>query len=138
MTKLFNPRELVARIKAVLRRAGGEGASPPPDACEGYSFAGFHLDIGRRHLTGPDQPSIPLTGGEFALLHVLLDSAGRVLSRDQLLDATQGREAHLFDRSIDNQISRIRKKIELDPKQPQIIKTVRNGGYVLSVPVSRR
>ena len=134
VVKPFNPRELLARIKAVLRRV------TPVAQVEGekaYRFAGFTLDESARTLTDVEGEEITLTGGEFALLHTLVERAGRVLNRDQLLDLTQGREAGVFDRSIDNQVSRLRKKIEEDPKAPAIVKPVRGGGYVLAAKVTK-
>jgi two-component system OmpR family response regulator len=135
MAKPFNPRELLARIKAVLRRTSQ--ASEPGSESTHLIFMGFALDCEARSLAGPDGAEIELTGGEYDLLKTLLDHPGRVLTRDQLLDLTRGRLAGPFDRSIDIQISRLRKKIEPDPKEPSIIKTVRGGGYVLSCPVER-
>ncbi|WOI53791.1 response regulator [Parvularcula sp. LCG005] len=133
VVKPFNPRELLARIKAVMRRASTTNETTSPSGT--IQFDRFILDPEGRTLTTDDGEDIPLTGGEYALLMVLIERAGRVLNRDQLLDLTQGREAGVFDRSIDNQISRLRKKIEDDPKAPAIIKTVRGGGYVLSAKV---
>lgn len=135
VVKPFNPRELLARVKAVLRRAV---TAPTEESGDVFEFSGFSLNISARTLSSPDGDDVTLTGGEFGLIHVLAERAGRVLSRDQLLDLTQGREAGVFDRSIDNQISRLRKKIEADPKAPTIIKTVRGGGYLLAGKVSRR
>ncbi|MBF0168168.1 MAG: response regulator [Alphaproteobacteria bacterium] len=135
LPKPFNPRELLARIKAVLRRAKPGAASD--NEAEGFRFANFRLDCSARQLHGPDGAAIDLTGGEFDLLKALVEHAGRVLTRDQLLDLTKGRLAGPFDRSIDIQISRIRKKIELDAKEPELIKTVRGGGYVLTASVER-
>lgn len=135
LTKPFNPRELLARIKSVLRRT--DTAAPDIDDAVVYEFAELKMDIRARTLSSSDGKFIELTGGEFSLLQVLVERAGRVLNRDQLLDYTQGREASVFDRSIDNQISRLRKKIEMDPKAPQVIKTVRGGGYILSSAVTR-
>jgi len=133
LAKPFNPRELLARVRAVLRRAGlgrerlgGEG---PSDA---ITFEGWRLDVARRELRRPDGALVPLTAGEFDLLVVLAERPGRVLSRDQLLDLTRGREAQPFDRSVDVQLSRLRRKIEDDPREPAIIKTVRGGGYVFA------
>lgn len=137
LTKPFNPRELLARIRAVLRRAAVPSL-PAPDAKAGYQFAGWRLDPERRELRDPEGALVALTGGEFDLLHVLVQSPGIVLSRDQLLDRTRGRMAWPFDRAIDVQLSRLRRKIEADPKNPVLIKTVRTGGYVLAVPVERR
>lgn len=134
VSKPFNPRELLARIKAVLRRA-----EPAPDKkdTETFRFEAFTLDVAARSLFRGEEEEISLTGGEYTLLYTLVERAGRVLNRDQLLDMTQGREAHVFDRSIDNQISRLRKKIEEDPKNPALIKTVRGGGYVFAGKVSK-
>lgn len=138
LVKPFNPRELLARIKAVLRRLEG-GASDPSagTAMEAYRFDGLTLVPEGRRLEGRDGEEISLTGGEYELLLAFVERPGRVLNRDQLLDITQGREAHLFDRAIDNQVSRLRKKIEEDVKSPSIIKTVRGGGYVFSARVVR-
>jgi len=131
--KPFNPRELVARIKAVLRRAGGrasaavpEGQLPPGRL---LCFEGFRLDLGRRELTAPDGTLVQLSAGEFDLLVAFAEHPQRVLSRDQLLDLARGRTAIPFDRSIDVQVSRLRRKIEPDPQDPALIKTVRGGGY---------
>lgn len=134
IVKPFNPRELLARMKAVLRRM----SAPKTNHDEKFAFADFVLDPGARTLTRAMDEAIELTGGEFSLLHALVERAGRVLNRDQLLDLTQGRAAGVFDRSIDNQISRLRKKIEPDAKAPTIIKTVRGGGYVLAAKVTRQ
>ena len=137
LTKPFNPRELLARIRAVLRRSDGQGAVPEPE--EGaLVFAGWRLDPARRELRDPDGVLVALTAGEFALLAALAERPRRVLSRDRLLDLTRGRDAQAFDRSIDVQVSRLRRKIEPDPKQPQFIKTVRSGGYVFTLEVERR
>lgn len=130
LPKPFNPRELLARIKAVLRRAESR---PATDAAASFHrFAGWSLDVGLRELTSPEGVVVPLSGGEFDLLHAFATHARRVLSRDQLLDLTQGREAQPFDRSIDVQVSRLRRKIEADPKEPILIKTVRSGGYMFT------
>ncbi len=136
VSKPYNPRELLARIKAVLRRAGTDKTSEEEDG-QSYIFAGYTLEVEARRLLDHTGEEIVLTGGEFSLLQVLLERAGRVLNRDQLLDLTQGRQTHVFDRSVDNQVSRLRKKLEEDPKAPQIIKTVRGGGYVLASRVER-
>ena len=135
VTKPFNPRELLARVRAVLRRAPGTEAPVANDDASRFRIDSFILEIEGRRLLDPEGEEIKLTGGEYELLLALAERAGRVLSRDQLLDITQGREAHVFDRSIDNQVSRLRKKIEDDPKDPQMIKTVRGGGYVLAAKV---
>ncbi len=138
LPKPFNPRELLARIKVVLRRAA---AMPWNDAEDveylPLFFAGWKLDPVTRHLVGKEGVVVPLSGAEYRLLQVLLAHPNRVLSRDQLLDLTQGRESEPFDRSIDVLISRLRKRLGDDPKTPQIIKTVRGEGYVLASRVSR-
>lgn len=131
--KPFNPRELVARMRAVLRRSGG-GAAPSSDVV--YRFAGFVADVSARSVAAPDGGDVALTGAEFELLHVFLDRPGRVLSREQLLELTQGREAGPLDRSIDVLISRIRRKLGERTEQV-LFKTVRNGGYQLTVKVDR-
>lgn len=135
VTKPFNPRELLARIKAVLRRTE---ALPPnrelPDSTR-RRFGAWTLDTGRQELVDGNGVGVPLSTGEFQLLQVFLDRPGVVLSRDQLLDMTRGRDATLFDRSIDNQVSRLRKKIETDPKKPELIKTHWGGGYSFTAEV---
>jgi two-component system OmpR family response regulator len=134
VTKPFNPRELLARIKAVLRRTGGAGR----ETSEGtLTFASWRLAAAQRELRDPDGVLVPLTSGEFDLLLAFVERPERVLSRDQLLDLTKGRDAVPFDRSIDVQLSRLRRKIEIDPQNPKLIKTVRGGGYMLARPVRR-
>ena len=137
LAKPFHPRELVARIRSVLRRAPRPlpGESQRPAAC--YCFEGFTLDVDRRQLVRRDQSLVDLTSGEFALLLALVEHRPRVLSRDQLLDLTRGAAANPYDRSIDSQISRLRSKIEDDPRKPVLIKTVRNLGYAFSAEVIR-
>jgi len=132
--KPFNPRELVARMRAVLRRSSAAAASEPGAAA--YRFAGFRADIASRAVTAPDGADIDLTGAEFDLLRVFLDRPGRILSRDQLLELTQGREASPLGRSIDVLMSRIRRKLG-EKTDAILFKTVRNGGYQLTVPVER-
>ncbi len=136
LTKPFNPRELLARIRAVLRRAQGGMAAREPALDRRLKFDRWILDVGRREIVGNDGVAAPLSSAEFRLLHALLRRPGMVLSRDQLLDLTQGRAAGVFDRSIDNMVSRLRKKIEADPKAPVIIQTVWGGGYKLAVAVT--
>lgn len=129
LTKPFIPRELLARIKAVLRRTHAlppQRQLPPSGLLK---FDQWQLDARRREIIGTDGVAIPLSTAEFVLLTVFLNHEGIVLSRDQLLDVTRGRDAGVFDRSIDNQVSRLRKKIETDTKQPTIIVTHRGGGY---------
>jgi len=128
LAKPFNPRELLARIKAVLRRA--QTVPRPREKGQGrIRFDRWILDLGRRELVGEDNVAVPLSGGEFRLLSVIIERPGMVLTRDQLLDLTRGRSAQPFDRSIDNQISRLRKKIERDPKAPELIRTAWGDGY---------
>jgi len=138
ITKPFNPRELLARIKVVLRRTH---SLPPqqrqPTAERRMAFDRWLLDVPRQELIGEDGVSVPLSTGEFRLLLALLERPKMVLSRDQLLDLTQGRAARVFDRSIDNQVSRLRKKLEVDPRHPRMIKTVRGGGYTFTANVER-
>lgn len=132
VTKPFSPRELVARIKVILRRAE-KGGSRQLDTGGGvYQFSGWTLKCDKRSLLDADGVNISLSTGEYQMLLALVSRAGKVLNRDQLLDITQGREAHAFDRAVDNQISRLRRKIEADPKNPEIIKTVWGGGYMLA------
>lgn len=129
LVKPFSSRELLARIKAVLRRVN---SLPPQRAVRragSVRFDRWVLSLSRRELQGEDGVGIPLSTAEFRLLKVLVDHPGMVLSRDQLLDLTVGRDGDPFDRSIDNQISRLRRKVELDPKVPTIIQTHRGGGY---------
>ena len=135
VTKPFSPRELLARIKAVLRRAG-EARVRAPDA-DTYGFGPWLLKSGERELVGQDNVAIPLSTGEYNLLHAFVTHPRRVLTRDQLLDLSQGRELAAFERSIDNHISRLRKKIEADPSNPKLIKTVWGGGYMLAAEVKR-
>ena len=135
LPKPFNPRELLARIKAILRRATSE--EPIAGALSGrrVAFADWQLDTDRRVLIGKDGAETALTTAEFRLLTVLLERPRLVLSREQLLDLTSGRAAQAFDRAIDNQISRLRRKIEADPGRPAIITTIRSGGYCLATDV---
>ncbi|MBL4614912.1 MAG: response regulator [Magnetovibrio sp.] len=139
LAKPFNPRELLARIKAVLRRFDTLPTllSPPEDEASLHSFAGWTLNIQARMLANPKGEAVDISGGEFELLQVFVTHPGRVLNRDQLLDMARGRDAQPFDRSIDVQVSRLRKKIEPDPKKPELIKTVRGGGYMFTPSVSR-
>ncbi|GAB3389776.1 response regulator transcription factor family protein [Azotobacter armeniacus] len=129
LTKPFNPRELLARIKAVLRRVNSLPPQRGMPKTQTFRFDRWILNVGRRELLGPDGVAIPLSTAEFRLLSAFLDHAGLVLSRDQLLDLTVGRSADCFDRSIDNQVSRLRKKIEADPRNPVLVKTHWGGGY---------
>lgn len=135
LPKPFEPRELLARIRSVLRRSNSM-PSGGMDKASQIRFSNWTLDLTARHLLNPDGVVIMLSGAEFRLLKVFLEHPNRVLNRDQLLNLTQGRDADPFDRSIDIQISRLRQKLGEDARVPQIIKTVRNGGYVLAGTVS--
>lgn len=137
VAKPFNPRELLARIRAVLRRASGAPEQREEAASRGLSFAGWTLETARRRLLNPDGVEVPLTGGEYDLLVALVDRANKVLTRDMLLDLLRGRQAGPFDRAIDVAISRLRRKLEDDGRHAQLIKTVRGGGYVLAAEVNR-
>ncbi|WP_062364905.1 response regulator [Variovorax paradoxus] len=146
VTKPFDLRELVARVKAVLRRlAPGDAPAVPAAAPASFAagtsdrlrFAGWQLDLAARSLTNPQGQNVALTGGEFDLLCAFARHPGRVLSRDFLLEQTRGREAAPFDRTIDVQVGRLRKKIEADPDDPQIVKSVRGAGYILVPPVTQ-
>jgi len=130
VTKPFSPRELLARIRAVLRRGAGSG--PEEAGPRRVIFDGWLLDSNRRTLAGPSGALVTLTSAEWELLRALAERPGRVLSREQLVDLTRGRSAGPFERSVDILISRLRRKIEADPNSPSIIKTVRSGGYVFT------
>ena len=135
--KPFNPRELMARMRAVMRRTGERDERKPDGENRVLRFAGWTLEPLRRRLLNPDGAEVPLTGGEYELLVALLDRANRVLTRDMLLDLLRGRQAGPFDRAIDVAISRLRRKLEDDGRNAQVIKTVRGGGYVLAADVER-
>jgi DNA-binding response OmpR family regulator len=132
VTKPFDLRELLARIRSVLRRSGERGAPAPPEQ-GAVRFAGFRLDPSARRLTDAEGRPVNLTTGEYELLRVLLDRPNRVLSRDDLVSLLHGREAGPYDRAVDVQVGRLRRKIEADPANPEIIKSVRGVGYVLAV-----
>jgi two-component system, OmpR family, response regulator len=134
VAKPFNPRELLARIRAVLRRTA-EPRAVPNEAGRDFRFSGWVLETSRRRLLNPEE--VALTGGEYDLLLALLERANRVLTRDMLLDLLRGRQAGPFDRAIDVAISRLRRKLEDDGRNAQLIKTVRGGGYVLAAEVER-
>ncbi|OUM00953.1 winged helix-turn-helix domain-containing protein [Variovorax sp. JS1663] len=135
VTKPFDLRELLARIKAVLRRlappAEAQPAKPDPQPRTRMRFAEWELDTAARRLLDPRRNEVPLTAGEYDLLNTLVAHPGRVLSRDFLLESTRGRDGGPFDRTIDVQIGRLRRKLEDDPANPQIIKSVRGAGYIL-------
>lgn len=130
IAKPFNPRELVARISAVLRRTSQPQRRGETRRSRVIKFDRWSLDPGQRELSGPDGTVVPLSAGEFRLLMAFLERPHVSLSRELLLDITRGRNAEPFDRSIDNAVSRLRRKIEEDPKAPRLIKTVWGGGYV--------
>ncbi|WP_133019204.1 response regulator [Sphingomonas sp. PP-CE-1A-559] len=137
VVKPFSPRELATRVKVILRRATAGGSRQLAPESSSYGFAGWVLKSGERALIDREGVSVPLSTGEYNLLLALVTRPRQVLTRDQLLDLTQGREAAAFDRAIDNQISRLRRKIETDAKTPELIKTVWGGGYTLAAEVTR-
>jgi len=137
VTKPFSPRELLARVKAVIRRSNSLPPRQTAPETTTYTFGKWILKTGERELVDTDGVAVPLSSGEYTLLLTLIERPRLVLTRDQLLDLTQGREASLFDRSIDNQISRLRRKIEEDPKSPKYIKTVWGGGYSFAAEVRK-
>jgi two-component system OmpR family response regulator len=136
LPKVANPRELLARVRAVLRRAGAPETGVVPEKNRVLEFDGWRLHVAQRQLFSPTNALVSLRAGEFDLLLALAERPQRVMTRDQLLDLSRGRTANNFDRSIDVQISRLRRKIEIDPKVPTLIKTVRNGGYTLAANVA--
>lgn len=136
LVKPFNFRELLARVRAVLRRAANPATPAAARQSKKLRIAGWRVDMGRQEISGENGVGIPLSTAEFRLLKVFIERPGMILSREQLLDLTTGRSADIFDRSIDNQVSRLRKKIEENPKNPSIIKTHWGGGYSLSVEVA--
>jgi two-component system OmpR family response regulator len=135
VVKPFEPRELVARIRSVLRRSARGGTDTPQGAL--YEFDGWRLDPVKRRLIDPEGAVVPISSVEFRLLTAFLEHPRQVLDRDRLLDMVQGREAHLFDRAVDNQVSRLRRKIETDSRNPTLIQTVWGGGYMLAADVRR-
>jgi two-component system OmpR family response regulator len=135
VTKPFSPRELLARIRAVLRRTQDTSSKDETPAHSLYEFDGWRLDTIRRVLRNREDVLVDLTAGEFDLLLAFIERPQQVLTRNQLLDLTRGRASAPFDRSIDVQLSRLRRKIEKDPQQPALIKTVRSGGYIFTAPV---
>ncbi|MDR6512390.1 two-component system OmpR family response regulator [Novosphingobium capsulatum] len=135
VVKPFDPRELVARIRSVLRRSARVAVDAPEALV--YEFEGWTLDPLKRRLTDREGAVVAISSAEFRLLMAFLDHPRQVLDRDRLLDMVQGREAHLFDRAVDNQISRLRRKIEEDSRNPQLIQTVWGGGYMLATEVRK-
>jgi len=134
VTKPFSPRELLARIRAVLRRGQGKPASRRAQGLRVYRFAGFELRSATRKLISPDRHEVELTGGEFSLLVALLNAPKQILSRDQLLEGSRMYD-DVYDRSIDVQILRLRRKIETNPSEPRLIRTERGAGYYLDCEV---
>jgi len=135
IAKPFNPRELVARIKSVLRRARALPENLEPEPIATYRFAGWMLEEATRNLTSPQGLVIALSGTDFRLLKILLEHPHRVLTRDQLIDFMLSREAGPYDRAIDVQISRLRQRLGDDAREPTLIKTVRGQGYVFAATV---
>jgi two-component system OmpR family response regulator len=136
--KPFNPRELLARIKTVLRRTRALPPNLKPEPARWLAFAGWRLDTTARELLSPEGVVTPLSGGEYRLLRIFLDHPNRVLNRDQLMDLIHNREADPFDRVIDVQVSRLRQRLGDDGREPRLIKTVRGEGYVLAAAVEAR
>ncbi len=137
LAKPFNPRELLARIKAVMRRTQAEIPPVPETLTRDLRFDRWLLDINRRELVDEEGVGMSLSTAEFDLLKVFLERPQRVLSRDQLLDLARGREAVAFDRAIDTLVSRLRRKLERDPKNPELIKTIWGGGYLFAADVTQ-
>lgn len=137
LSKPFNPRELLARIKAVMRRTQAESLPVPETLTRDLRFDRWLLDINRRELVDEEGVGLSLSTAEFDLLRVFLERPQRVLSRDQLLDLARGREAVAFDRAIDTLVSRLRRKLERDPKNPELIKTIWGGGYLFAADVTQ-
>jgi DNA-binding response OmpR family regulator len=135
LSKPFHLRELLARVRSVLRRGSSRGDKPAAVARARIRFNGWSLDLASRELLSPSGEDVRLTTGEFELLAAFVAHANQVLSRDRLLDLSRHREAGPFDRTIDVQVGRLRRKLEDDPKNPTLIKTVRGGGYIFTPPV---
>jgi two-component system, OmpR family, response regulator len=136
LPKPFHLRELLARVKSVLRRASAHGIEAQGATSRSKaSFAGWNLDLSSRELYSPTGKEVRLTTGEFDLLAAFVNNANQVLTRDRLLDLARNREAGPFDRTIDVQVGRLRRKLEDDPQRPTIIKTVRGTGYIFTPPV---
>jgi two-component system OmpR family response regulator len=136
LSKPFSTRELLTRVRAVLRRSAMSVPGSPTGARRVFEFAGWRLDVTRRQLYSPAKALVDLRAAEFDLLLALVERPNHVLARDQLLDLARGRGATAFDRSIDVHIDRLRHRIEVDPKEPDLIKTVRSEGYVFAAPVT--
>ncbi|HEX4986234.1 MAG TPA: response regulator [Burkholderiales bacterium] len=137
LPKPFDPRELLARIRSVLRRAKALPADTETDLPAWFGFSGWRLDTQARNLHAPDGVVVPLSGAEYRLLVIFLQNSNVVLSRDRLSNFTFGRDADPLDRSIDMQVSRLRERLREQGREPEIIKTVRGKGYVLAARVDR-
>ncbi|NQV83075.1 MAG: response regulator [Rhodospirillales bacterium] len=137
LAKPFEPRELLARVRSVLRRLVQSSPTASTAETTAFTFEGWSLDISARTLTSPEGQPIELSSGEFNLLKAFVEHPNRVLSRDQLLDFTHANDTPAFDRSVDVRVGRVRKKIEPDPQNPQFIKTIRNSGYMFAANVNR-
>jgi two-component system, OmpR family, response regulator len=135
LTKPFSTRELLARIRSILRRRHAEVRQGKPEGIRAYRFDGWELNLNTRRLTARDGRAVPLSNGEFSLLVVLLGAPSRILSRDQLLDLSRLHNDEVYNRSVDVQIMRLRRKIEKDPAEPRYIRTERGVGYLFGVPV---
>jgi DNA-binding response OmpR family regulator len=135
LTKPFSPRELLARIRAVLRRKRPEMQQGRPEGIRAYRFDGWELNLNTRRLRGREGQAVPLSNGEFGLLVVFLGAPHRMLSRDQLLDMSRLHSDDVYNRSVNTQVMRLRRKLETDPARPRYIRTERGAGYVFSVPV---
>jgi two-component system OmpR family response regulator len=135
LAKPFSPRELLARIRSVLRRTRSLPDNLAPETVSAFRFGGWTLDAATRNLTAPDGVVIPLSGTEYRLLRIFLAHPNRVLTRDQLIDLMSSRDAGAFDRAIDVQVSRLRRRLREEAREPTILKTVRSQGYVLAVHV---
>jgi DNA-binding response OmpR family regulator len=135
LTKPFSPRELLARIRTILRRRRAEVRQGRPEGIRAYRFDGWELNLNTRRLAAPDGRQVPLSNGEFSLLVVLLGSPQRILTRDQLIDLSRLHNDEVYNRSVDVQIMRLRRKIEKDAAEPRYIRTERGAGYLFGMPV---
>ncbi|MDE2578259.1 MAG: response regulator [Hyphomicrobiales bacterium] len=138
IAKPFNPRELLARLRTVLRRTNGAQEVGASFARQVYHFDGWRIDVSSRTVTAPSGVKVSMTGAEFDLLHALCEHPNRILTRDQLLSLTHGPVTGPCERSIDTLVSRLRQKVEVDAKNPKLIQTVRSEGYVFATQVIRR
>lgn len=137
VAKPFNPRELLARIRSIMRRTKGQNGGWATEKSRFYEFDRWTFDIAKRNLTRDDGVVVPLSSGEYQMLTIFLNRPQIVLSRERIVELSHAEGAEVFDRSVDSQVSRFRKKIERDPKRPDIIQTVWGGGYVFAAEVKR-